>query len=796
MGNRPFRSASKRLASRSALCINLTTMAVLSVFSIGLPMDVQAQETAVQINLPAQSLDDSLIQLGRQTDLQFFYTPQVVAGIRAPKVQGAMTPERALQRLLDGTPVQYRRDGKNVTLSRLMGETAQLASVTVVGSAGGLPPAYAGGQVATGGRVGLLGNMDVMDTPFNITSYTAETIENQQARSVADVLENNPIVQVQNAPARNAESFMMRGFFVPTTSVAFNGLYGLLPVYRVLPEFAERVEVLTGPSALLGGMTPTGAVGGSINLVPKRAEDVPLTRLSMGIAADSQWRTHADIGRRFGERGEWGIRVNASAQNGDTPMDGQSQSSHVGALALDYRSDKLRASLDVIDQNEKMKGGMQFQFGMTGDTVLEAPRNTSISVPGAGYEGHDKAAVLRTEYDITPKTTIYGAWGVRSDDHRATLGYPTVQANGNYTARLIQQRYSYDTRSGDAGLRTRFKTGSVGHQLSISANLYNEDYGLASSAATATATNLYNPAFLKLPGAAGSPQKTRTTQLNSVAIADTLSLMDERLLLTLGVRRQQIKVETFGAGAVTYDESATTPMVGSVYRLRDNVSVYANYIEGLSQGPTAPENTGLVNAGEVFPPYKSKQYEAGIKVDWGTLMTTLSIYQIKQPNSITENNRFSLDGEQRNRGIELNAYGEINRGLRLMAGASLIDAKITKAVGDTQGKKAIGVPAAQMKLGAEWDAPFAPGLTLSAQATWNSSQYANAANTQRVPSWTRVDVGARYATRMAGKNVTIRASVNNLFDRDYWSAVTKSGSAGYLLLGAPRTWMLSATVDF
>lgn len=658
-----------------------------------------------------------------------------------------------------------------------------------------LPEAYAGGQVARGGRVGLLGNMDVLDTPFNVTSYTSELIENQQARSIADVLENNPAVQVQNAPARNAESFMMRGFFVPTTSVAFNSLYGLLPVYRIQPEFVERVEVLTGPNALLGGMTPTGAVGGSINLVPKRAGNVPLTRLTLGMSADSQWRTHADIGRRFGDRGEWGVRVNASTQNGDTSMDGQSQSSRVGAVALDYRGEKLRASVDLIDQKEKMKGGMQSQFSMA-DTVLKAPRNTSISVPEAGYEGRDKTTVLRAEYDITPGTTVYGTWGVRSDDHLATLGYPTVQANGDFTAVLSQIRYSYNTRSGDAGLRTRFKTGAVGHQLSISVNLYDENYGATSTRSTPTASNLYNPASLPLPGAPGAAQKSRTTKLNSFAIADTLSFMDERLLVTLGLRRQQVKVEAFGANAVTYDESTTTPMVGAVYKLRDNVSVYGNYIEGLSRGPTAPENTGLINAGEVFPPYKSKQYEAGIKVDWGTLMTTLSMYQVTQPNSVTENNRFSLDGEQRNRGIELNFYGEADRGLRLMAGASLIDAKVTKAIGDTLGKKAIGVPKTQLKLGTEWDAPFAPGLTLSAQATWNSSQYANAANTQRVPSWTRVDVGARYATRIANRNVTFRASVDNLFDRDYWAAVTKSGSAGYLMLGAPRTWLLSATVDF
>src|SRR5690606_12056010 len=104
-------------------------------FSLSMSMSVQAQEVAVQIKLPAQSLDDSLIQLGRQTDLQFFYTPQVVAGIQAPAVQGTMAPEQALQRLLQGTLVQYRREGKNVMLSRLS-EITELAPVTVVGNLG------------------------------------------------------------------------------------------------------------------------------------------------------------------------------------------------------------------------------------------------------------------------------------------------------------------------------------------------------------------------------------------------------------------------------------------------------------------------------------------------------------------------------------------------------------------------------------------------------------------------------------------------------------------------------------
>lgn len=61
------------------------------------------------------------------------------------------------------------------------------------------PVAYAGGQVATGGQLGMLGNRSVMDTPFNQTSFTAKTIQDQQARSVADVLLNDPSVRANQS---------------------------------------------------------------------------------------------------------------------------------------------------------------------------------------------------------------------------------------------------------------------------------------------------------------------------------------------------------------------------------------------------------------------------------------------------------------------------------------------------------------------------------------------------------------------------------------------------------------------
>ena len=75
------------------------------------------------------------------------------------------------------------------------GEQAESTTPPPTGTIGAPPAPFAGGQVATGGQVGLLGNRDIFDTPYSLTSYTAEAIENQQATTMGAVLENNPSVR-------------------------------------------------------------------------------------------------------------------------------------------------------------------------------------------------------------------------------------------------------------------------------------------------------------------------------------------------------------------------------------------------------------------------------------------------------------------------------------------------------------------------------------------------------------------------------------------------------------------------
>ena len=106
------------------------------------------------------------------------------------------------------------------------------------------------------------------------------------------------------------------------------------------------------------------------------------------------------------------------------------------------------------------------------------------------------------------------------------------------------------------------------------------------------------------------------------------------------------------------------------------------------------------------------------------------------------------------------------------------------------------MPRQQGNLGVEWDVPMLRGLTLDARAVMTGSSYADSANTLRVAGWARLDLGVRYLTEVQGKLLTLRARVDNVADRDYWASVGGYPGRGYLVQGAPRTFTLSASVDF
>jgi len=688
-------------------------------------------------------------------------------------------------------------------------QATTLQPVTVTAGAlgdGDLPPVYAGGQVAEGARLGLMGNQSVMDTPFNVTSYTSELIKNQQARTLADVMANDPSVRFTTSSGHAYENFRIRGFDVNQNDVAINGMYGLAPMGRTPVEFVERVEVLKGPNALFSGMAPSGAVGGTVNLVTKRATDTPTATFGVDWLSDGQLGTTIDAGRRFGTRNEWGARVNGSFSDGATTLDGQSRKREFLSAGLDYRGSALTASIDAYHSQESFTGGTPAMFWFASPVVPVAPDPRINQFSTAYGSIQSNAVVGQAEYRFNEHVSAFAGVGRRDSDQSGLINGTharQIQPNGDFTGQIVGQRAYTDATTAEGGLRTRFKTGSVGHELVLQASYLKLEDGSATGPASVFRSNIYNPITPVMPALPGSPPKTSENTLTSLALVDTMSFLDDKLRVTGGVRNQRVKTSNFdktGKTTARYDEDAVTPAVAVVVKpWGPDLSFYANYVEGLSKGDSVTDTTAT-NFGEVFAPYKTKQKELGVKWNAGTFTNTLALFEIDKPMLVTEGSTaqptYADGGEKRVRGVEWNTFGEIAQGVRVLGGVTYTQGtQVKTSYGRYNGNTAVGAPRWQVNTGVEWDTPWVPGLTLTGRVQATSRQYADSANNIEIPGWGQVDLGARYATKVNGRDVVLRLNVNNVFNKYYYAGIF-SDTTPIATLGPARSVMASAAITF
>ena len=115
--------------------------------------------------------------------------------------------------------------------------------------------------------------------------------------------------------------------------------------------------------------------------------------------------------------------------------------------------------------------------------------------------------------------------------------------------------------------------------------------------------------------------------------------------------------------------------------------------------------------------------------------------------------------------------------------------------GQFDGNTAVGSPENQSNINVEWDTPVS-GLTVEGRIVNTGSQYADPGNIIKLESWQRYDLGLRYARRFNDKPVTLRARLRNATDENQWVSVGGFPGSNYLVLGEPRTLVMSASVDF
>ncbi|MFJ3522874.1 TonB-dependent receptor [Pseudomonas sp. NPDC090203] len=759
--------------------------------------------------VPAGSLGAALTRFAGLAGVNLSVDPALVSGHDSPGLSGEYGVEEGLRRLLLGSGLALVPVGEQAyTLTPAPeGSSLQLAPTSILGATAGAGDgqSYAGGQVARRGSQGLLGDKDFMDTPFSMTTYTQETVKNQQARTLGDLIASDPSVRATNPAGGRYEQFTIRGFSLFNSDVAYNGLYGVLPTYTIDMEMAERVDVLKGPSQLINGISPRGSVGGGINVVPKRAGDTPLTELTTLYASNNQVGGALDVGRRFGDENQFGIRFNGVKQSGDTEWDHQSVDREMAVLGLDFRGDRLRLSTDV-GHTERDTDAPQERVQIGTNARVPNPNDVrhNYAQDWSKARTKDTFGTVNAEYDVNESVMLYGGVGARKSNHDFLRHAVSITNNaGDFSVQPRDFTRDENVRTATAGVRNWFHTGPVSHELNLAASYFYMDFENGGARYASAPSNLFNPVDTPTP-VNPTRQDARVyteNRFSGVALSDTLGFFDDRLLLTLGARWQRVKVDDWSDGVkgiTSYDEEKVSPSGGILYKVTDQVSLYANYMEGLSQGKIAPSTS--INEDEIFPPFISRQVEFGAKYDQGTFGLTAAVFRIKQPAYETNSTTrvFGPNGKRQNDGAEVTVFGEPLKGVRLLGGVMYIDSELTHTTNGTfDGNRAPATPKYNVNLGAEYDVPGVQGLTLTGRGIYSSSQYLDQANSKEIDSWERFDVGARYAFKVEGKSVTLRANVENVLDKRYWSSAGASDdSEPGLTLATPRTYLLSATVGF
>lgn len=250
-------------------------LAVLAL-GIGSPFAL-AHAAALQISLPAQPLIKSLNALSQQAGVQLIAAPDAVANKNAPALQGDMTLEAALARLLGGSGLGYSIENGTVVVAP---QPAGADTLTVTGQSS--PYSSVPQQTSSATKT----DTPLLEVPQSVSVVTRERMDQQNVQSVTEALRYVPGVKTETygVDPKGYDWIYIRGFNALTTNDYRDGLRQLNNSYsyfRTEPYALERIDIVRGPSSTLFGL---GDAGGIVNRVSKlpSAQGVHDVELELG----------------------------------------------------------------------------------------------------------------------------------------------------------------------------------------------------------------------------------------------------------------------------------------------------------------------------------------------------------------------------------------------------------------------------------------------------------------------------------------------------------------------------------
>ena len=652
------------------------------------------------------------------------------------------------------------------------------------------------------------GEASLFDTPASVVAINHAQIQDLGIRNTTDAMAFDSSVSDAYNAVGYSEQFSIRGFNLDNnSSYRKDGL--IIPADTQIPlENKERIEILKGLSGLQAGIS---APGGVINYVTKRPTATPLLSTTVGVNERGTLYGAVDAGGRFADP-RFGYRINVAAEKLRSYVEGADGQRRFVSGAFDWQvSPDALLQLDMDWQHKAQLTAPGYQ--LLGDEVL--PPNVSAKTflgnqPWARpVDTVSSNLGLRFEYKLGPdwnaSVAVNKHWFRRDDFTAFPFGCnfgPGYCANGDFDVYDYQSTGESKTPLGaQVQLQGKFATGTITHQATFGLSFstrrdsmgdYVYDY--------AGLSNIYQNIIV--PPAAGNPT-TGTVRVvhqdrERGAYAQDIVTLSDRFVLHAGLRYETVRSDNLvdDKQADTAIDHFLLPNVALVYRASDAVNLYASVAQGMEYGGIGGIDTS--NYGTPLSPSRSKQIEIGAKATVNaSLELAAALFEIKRGHEYTTLDTpptFVREGEERNRGIEFSAQGKATPALFYMLSATALNTLVTgTSDADINGKRVADVPA--LKTSAFLEYAVAPNVKVNGQWQYAGKKAFQEDNRTFVPGYHVFNLGAQYGLKVAGVTTTVRASVKNVFDRFYWRDVSPE-LGGYLLPGAPRTFAVSAQMDF
>lgn len=801
--------------------------------ALALPLSAQVQAREVVFDIPAQPLSSALQSFGQQADVQLLFSPDDVMNLRATAVRGRLQPEAAIRILLGGTGLAYSLQGDTLTVTgRGSSSSVELGTTTIAASGLGSTTEGTGSYTTGSTNTATKLNLSLRETPQSVSVVTRQRIDDQNLRSIGQVLEQTPGINVQS-PGSDRLYVFSRGLAidnyqydgVPSTSFAFSQA---LP--QALSDMAiyDRVEVVRGATGLMSG---AGDPSGTINLVRKRPTDTFKGYVSGGLGSWDLYRGEVDVSGPLTETGNLRGREVAAYQQGNSFTDHLQQEKTVlyGIVEADL-TDTTLLSLGVEYLNSDPRG-----FSTTGLPIIDNKGNRvqmKRSDNGASRDSTNRQESVnafasieqKLAHDWTLKVAANSLYGTRDYDSvivGTTTGFVNAETGSGLRYTATKGDNTQEQRGVDIMLSGPFELGGRTHDLVVGFNY--QDYenrrnGFGNLTASGGSDN----------GVSGKPVNIWTWDnygpkpvytmnredddinqwQNGAYLATRLKPTDD-LSVILGARVSNYKYDAslhynvpnmvrFNTDDSVKVSGEVTPYAGIVYDLNDVHSVYASYTSIFKPQPYRARD------GKLLDPREGDNYEIGLKSEYfgGRMNSAIALFEVKLDNDAVADG--TVDGNDlitaykaektKTKGIDMEVNGE------LMPDWNVAASYTHAVVKDNDGERVKTIiPADMVKF---WTTYRLPGeldrLTIGGGVNWQSgihftvdSWQLNAPAKAKQDDYATVNLMARYQLTPQWSTT---ATVNNLFDEKYISALDDNFYSGSY--GEPRSFLLSTKYEF